>query len=60
MSISRFPLRDKVGNTSTIEAPTLWSRCGRVVYGAGHKAERLFLQCINGLPSYPVDGRTQL
>ena len=48
------------GNTTTIEAPSLWSRCGRVVYGAGHKAERLFLQCINGLRSYPVEERTQL
>ena len=48
------------GNTSTIEAPSFWSRCDRVVYGAGHKAERLFLPCINGVSSYPFEGRTQL
>ena len=35
------------GNTSTTEASFLWSGCGRVVQGAGHKAKRLVLQCIN-------------
>jgi hypothetical protein len=29
------------GKTLTIEAPFLWSGCGRVVYGAGNKAKRL-------------------
>jgi hypothetical protein len=41
------------GNTSTILAPFLWSGCGRVVYGARHKATWLVLQCINGVSSNP-------
>ena len=48
------------GNTLTIEAPFLWSGCGRVVQGAGHKAKRLVLQCINGVSSNPVEGRTKI
>jgi hypothetical protein len=28
--------------------------------GAGHKAKRLVLQCINGVSSNPVEGRTQI
>jgi hypothetical protein len=28
-------------------------------YGAGHKAKRLMLQCINGVISNPVKGRTK-
>ena len=36
------------------------SGCGRVVKGAGHKAERLGLQCINGVSSNPVEGRIQI
>ena len=47
-------------NTSTIEAPFLWRGCGRVVYGAGHNAKRLVLQCINGVSSNPVKGRIQI
>ena len=35
------------------------SGCGRVVYDAGHKAKRLVLQCINGVSSNPVEGRTK-
>ena len=31
-----------------------------MVYGAGHKAKRLVLQCINGVSSNPVDGRTKI
>jgi hypothetical protein len=31
-----------------------------VVEGAGHKAKRWVLQCINGVGSYPVEGRTKL
>ena len=46
------------GNTTTIEAPFLWSGCGRVVKGSGYKAERLVLQCINGVSSNPVERRT--
>ena len=41
------------GNTLTIEAIMLFSRCGRVVYGARHKAKRLVLQCINGVSLNP-------
>ena len=48
------------GNTLIIEAPFLWSGCGRVVQGAGCKAKRLVLQCINGgVSSNPVEGRTK-
>jgi predicted membrane protein len=50
----------KQGNTSIIEAPFLWSGCGGVVYGAGHKAKRLVLQCINGASSNPIEGRTKI
>jgi hypothetical protein len=53
MSISRFSLREK-NNTSTIEAIFLYSGCGRMIYGTGHKAKWLVLQCINGVSSNPV------
>jgi hypothetical protein len=48
------------GNTTIIEAPFLGSGCGRVVYGAGRKAKRMVLQCINGVGSNPVNGRTKI
>ena len=44
-------------NTTIIEAPFLWSECGRVVKGTGRKANRVVLQCINGVGSNPVEGR---
>ena len=47
------------GNTTTIEAPFLWSGCGRVVQGARHKSKRLVLQCINGVSTNPVERRTK-
>ena len=47
------------GNTKTIEAPFLWSGCGRVIQGSGHKANQLVLQCINGVSSNPVERRTK-
>ena len=47
-------------NTSTIETTFLWSRCGRVVQGAGHQVKRLVLQCINAVSSNPVEGRTKI
>ena len=47
------------GNTSTIEAIFFYCGCDRVVQGAGHKAKRLVLQCINGVGSNPVEGRTK-
>ena len=31
-----------------------------MVKGAGHKAKRLVLQCINGVSSNTVEGRTNL
>ena len=31
-----------------------------LVLGAGHKAKRLVLQCINGVSSNPVEGRTTI
>jgi hypothetical protein len=48
------------GNTSIIEAPFLWSGCGRVVYGARLTAKRLVLQCINGVSSNPIEGRKKI
>ena len=48
------------GNTMIIEAPFLVSGCGRVIYGTGRKANRMVLQCINGVGSNPVDGRTTI
>jgi hypothetical protein len=59
MSISRFPLRDKV----TLRLLTLHLYGADVVEWSTAldiKAERLFLQCINGLRSYPIEERTQL
>jgi hypothetical protein len=37
--------------------PGRGSGCDRVVEGAGHKAKRLVLQCINGVSSNPVEGK---
>ena len=31
-----------------------------MVYGTGHKAKRLVLQCINGASSNPVEGKTKI
>ena len=31
-----------------------------VVEGAGRKAKRMVLQCINGVSSNPVEGRTKI
>ena len=31
-----------------------------MVYGAGHKAKRLVLHCINGVSSNSVEGRTKI
>ena len=33
---------------------------GRVVLGAGDKAKRLVIQCINGVSTNPVKGRTTI
>ena len=48
------------GNTSTIEAIFLYSGYGRVAQDVGHNAKRLVLQCINGMSSNPVEGRTKI
>ena len=48
------------GNTLTIEAPFVLSGCGGVVQGAGNKARRLVLQCINGVSSSPVEEEQNL
>ena len=48
------------GNTTIIQAPFLGSGCGRVVQGAGRKSKRTILQCINGVGSNPVEGRTKI
>jgi hypothetical protein len=55
MSISRFYLLDKI-TVRVLKLHLLWSGCGRVVKGAGHKVKRLVLQCINGVSSNPVGG----
>jgi hypothetical protein len=38
----------------------MYNGCGRVVKGARHKAKRLVVQCINGVSSNPVEGRTTI
>ena len=38
----------------------IYSGCGRMVEGAGRKAKRMVLQCINGVGSNPVEGRTKI
>ena len=38
----------------------IYSGCSRVVKGAGRKAKRMVLQCINGVGSNPVEGRTKI
>ena len=48
------------GNIRIIEALFLESGCGRVVQGSGRMARRMVLQCINGVGSNPVEGRTKL
>jgi hypothetical protein len=50
---------NRQGNTSTIEAPFSWIGCCRVVWDAEHKAKQLVLQCIKGVSSNPVEGRTK-
>ena len=47
------------GNTTIIEDLFLGSECGRVVYSVGRKAKPMVLQCINGVGSNPVEGRTK-
>ena len=54
MSISRFSLQDNV----TLRLLKLYLYIADVVEGAGHKAKRLVLQCINGVSSNPVEQRT--
>ena len=58
MFTSRFSLRDKV----TLRLLKLYFNIAdtRVVYGDGHKAKRLVLQCINGVSPIPVEGRTKI
>ena len=36
------------------------SGCGRVVKGAGREAKRMVLECIHGVGSNPVEGRTKI
>ena len=58
MSISRFSLRDKV----TLRLLKLYFYLADVVEWSKallHKAKRLVLQCINGVSSNPVEGRTK-
>jgi hypothetical protein len=56
MSISRFSLRYKI-TLRLLKLYFLYSGCGRVVWGAGHKVKRLVLQCINGVSSNPVENK---
>jgi hypothetical protein len=57
--IPRFALREKV-TLRLLKLLFLGSGGGRVVYGAGRKAKRMVLQCINGVGSNPVEGRTNI
>ena len=52
-------LRDKV-TLRLLKLYFLYIGCGPVVQGAGHKANRLVMQCINGVSSNPVEGRTNI
>jgi hypothetical protein len=52
-------LREKV-TLRLLKLLFLGSGGGRVVYGAGRKAKRILLQCINGVGSNPVEGRTSI
>ena len=56
MSVSRYSLRDKV----TLRLLKLHFYGVDAVEGAGIKAKRLLLQCINGVSSNPVEGRTKI
>ena len=38
----------------------IYRGCCQVVKGAGHKANRMVLQCINGVGSNPIEGRTEI
>jgi hypothetical protein len=60
MKNSLYSCITRKGNTTIIEAPFLGNECGRVVKVAGRKAKRMVLQCINGVGSNPVEGRTQI
>ena len=45
---------------SNLHADVYIYGCGRVVQDAGRKAKRMVLQCINGVGSNPVEGRTNI
>ena len=57
MSIPRFALGEKI-TLQLLKFLFLVSGCGRVVEGAGRNAKRIVMQCINGVSSNPVEGRT--
>ena len=54
------PLANGALCLSTMVNPALIFGCGRVVQGAGRKAKRMVLQCINGVGLNPVEGRTKI
>ena len=56
MSISRFSLRDNV----TLRLLKLYFYIADVVELSRALAKRLVLQCINGVSSNPVEGRTHI
>ena len=56
MSIPIFELPDKAIRLP-LKLNLLYGGCGRVVKGAGHKAKRFVLQCINGVGLNPVEGK---
>jgi hypothetical protein len=60
MSILGFDLRYKETHTSTIADLFLNSGCGRVVWGAGHKANGMVPPCINGVGFNPVEGEQNI
>ena len=49
-----------IQHTVTLIVDQFFIRCSRVVQGAGRKAKRMVLQCINGVGSNPVEGRTKI
>ena len=56
MSISRFSLRDNV----TLRLLKLYFYIADVAEWSRSKAKRMVLQCINGVSSNPVEGRTKI
>jgi hypothetical protein len=61
--LTTFQIVDKVRlnrKSEIYNASHIGSGCDRVVKGAGRKAKRMVLQCINDVGTNPVEGRTKI